>query len=432
MSELRTLADAFDAALQEAKIQKYTYTVSTSEKQELNVETGSFKLMRTVFNNNGSVSVFLGAKNGAANGNDLSPEGIRKLVADAIAAAESAPEDPCHDFGPDQGQKVFRQGVTEPDLDRFLDRTKELLDLIARDYPKVRVMAAIAAFDRWNWISRNTNGTEFEGIGGQYSFSLEFSAMEGEQTTGIDFVGFSTGDLDTPFIEMSDVRKHLEDVQKSLNPESVSGKFEGTVIFTPGCGNQFLSMLLENYATSGVIIDGTSLWLNKVGEKVCSDSLTVKFDPFDARIVMGERATQDGYLTEPVTVIENGVLNCHMLNLYAANKTGRPLTKNTGWDLVVEPGTESFEELVSSVDKGLLVGGFSGGQPGTNGEFSGVAKNSFLIENGKVTKAVTETMINGNLGEAFAHIRGISKEQICDGGSVMPYIAVDGIVISGK
>ena len=43
-----------------------------------------------------------------------------------------------------------------------------------------------------------------------------------------------------------------------------------------------------------------------------------------------------------------------------------------------------------------------------------------------------ETMVNGNLGEIFKNIRGISKEQLCDGGMVMPYIAFDGIVISGK
>ena len=105
---------------------------------------------------------------------------------------------------------------------------------------------------------------------------------------------------------------------------------------------------------------------------------------------------------------------------------------NTGGDLVIDAGEQSLQEIIASVDKGLLMGGFSGGQPGTNGEFSGVAKNSFLIENGKIKCAVTETMVNGNLGEAFANIAAISKEQICNGGGVVPYIAVKGIVISGK
>ena len=41
-------------------------------------------------------------------------------------------------------------------------------------------------------------------------------------------------------------------------------------------------------------------------------------------------------------------------------------------------------------------------------------------------------MVNGNLGEIVKNIRDISKEQICDGSSVVPYIAVSGVVISGK
>ena len=139
-----------------------------------------------------------------------------------------------------------------------------------------------------------------------------------------------------------------------------------------------------------------------------------------------------GFRSEEVTLIEKGVLKTHRLSLYGSNKTGRPLVKNTGSDLVIEAGDRTLEELIASVDRGLVMGGFSGGQPGTNGEFSGVAKNSFLIENGKIKGAVTETMVNGNLGDAFRNIRGISREVLCNGGFVVPYIAVDGIVVSGK
>ena len=98
----------------------------------------------------------------------------------------------------------------------------------------------------------------------------------------------------------------------------------------------------------------------------------------------------------------------------------------------MKAGEQSLEEIVGGIEKGLLVGGFSGGQPGTNGEFSGVAKNSFLIENGRVTRAVTETMINGNLGDMLRHVRGISRERDVQGVFTLPYLAVDGILISGK
>ena len=432
MSELRDTADRFDAILRSKNVDKYTYVLSQSEKQELNIESGRFKLMRTVFNNSGTIRVFRGARMGSVSGNDITDEGLAKLADDGVAAAESAEEDPCHDFAPDQGKDVFRQGVTEPDMDRFLERVSEFLDTVAKEYPKINIMAAIASFDRWTWISRNTNGTEFMGIGGQYGFSVEFRAGEGERTTGIGGCGFHMKDLDTPFIEMCDIRSQLENTQNRIFPETVSGKFEGTVIMMPDCALNFLYMLLSNYAGSSVIIEGTSQWLDKVGEKVADDKLTMALKPFDERIIVGERGTSDGFRAEDVTLIERGVLKNHMLNLYAANKTGRPMIKNTGFSLVVEPGEQTLEELIASVDRGLLMGDFSGGYPGTNGEFSGVAKNSFLIENGKVKCAVMETMVNGNLGDAFGNIRGISKELRCDGVTVIPYIALDGIVISGK
>lgn len=429
---IRDTADRMDRILQKEQPGKYRYTISQSEKQELNLENGGFKLLRTVFSNSASLRVFQGAKMGAASGNDITENGLEKLAAAAKAAAESASEDPCHDIAPDQGKDVFLQGNTEPDMDRFIERIKEFLKTAAEEYPKVRIMSGIGSYDRWNWISRNSNGTEFEARAGQYHFSVEICASDGDKTTGLDYTGFSTKTLDVPFMEMGDLRRRLEDIQKSIEPERIQGKFEGPVIITPGCAEDFIFMTLSNYIGEGVIVNGTSQWLDKVGEQVADEKLTISLKPFDDRIVTGERATANGFRTEEVTLIDKGVLKTHWLSLYGSNKTGRPVVKNTGSDLVVEPGDKTLEELIASVDKGLILGGFSGGNPGTNGEFSGVAKNSFLIENGKVKCAVTETMVNGNLAEAFRHIRGISREVLCNGRSVVPYIAVDGIVISGK
>ena len=430
--ELKQAADFLDGILREQKIEKYGYFLNQSEKQELNIENGEFKLLRTVFNNNTSVNVFLGTKTGSAGGNAMTEEGLRKVVEEAKAAAESASEDPCHDIAPGQGKELYRRGIYEPDMEKFIERIREFLDTVAKEYPEVRIMASIGSFDRWHWLSRNTNGTEFEGIGGQYHFSIEICASDGERTTGLDYTGIAMKTLDQPLIELGDIRRHLEDIRRSIHPETLEGKFEGTLILTPGCAANFIFMTLSNYICDGVIINGTSQWLDKVGEQVAHEKLTITLDPYDERIVSGECGTASGFRSEKVTLIEKGVLKTHWLSLYGANKTGRPVVKNTGSDLVVTPGDKTLEELIASVDKGLIIGYYSGGQPGTNGEFSGVAKNSFLIENGKIKGAVTETMVNGNLGEAFRKIRGISREVLCDGGSVVPYIAVDGIVISGK
>lgn len=129
---------------------------------------------------------------------------------------------------------------------------------------------------------------------------------------------------------------------------------------------------------------------------------------------------------------ENGVLKAFMLPLYVANKTGFAPAKNTSSAVVIEGGDTPYSDMIKHIKKGLIVGRFSGGEPGTNGDFSGVAKNSFLIEDGMIRGAVSETMINGNLAELLNSITDISKETVCDGTSVLPYIAFDHVVISGK
>ena len=432
MGNIREKADLFDRIIKENGIEKYKYTLTESEKRELNVENGEFKLMRTVFSNSGSIKVFMNNKIGSASGNDLSEEALTGFAKDAVAAAESSQEDPAHDIAPKVDPHVFKQGVLEPDIDKFLDRIKELLAVIAKEYPLVKVFQAIGSYDRWNWFSRNSNGTEFEGFGGTYGISVGICASDGENTTGMDYTGVSVIDLDTPFIELGTIRRHLTDIQNSIKPEGIDGKFEGTVLLTTECVGDFIGMVIGNYSSDGRIIDGTSQWLDKVGEKVADEKLTVRFDPYDERIQMGERATANGFLSEPFTFIEKGVLKNHWLSLYAANKTGRPVIKNTSFDMIIENGETSYDDMIKSIDKGIILGRFSGGEPGTNGEFSGVAKNSFLIENGKIKCALAESMISGNLGDIIKNIRSISKETVCDGGSVIPYIAVDGVTISGK
>ena len=74
----------------------------------------------------------------------------------------------------------------------------------------------------------------------------------------------------------------------------------------------------------------------------------------------------------------------------------------------------------------------SGGHPASCGDFSAVAKNSFLIENGKLGPAVSETMISGNLAEMLLHPVGASAERIADGSTLLPYLSFSGITVSGK
>jgi len=88
--------------------------------------------------------------------------------------------------------------------------------------------------------------------------------------------------------------------------------------------------------------------------------------------------------------------------------------------------------MIKGVERGILLNRFSGASPGPGGDVSGVAKNSFLIENGKVTDALKETMVSFNIVDVLMNISAISKERCENGMTILPWCCFDGITISGK
>ena len=82
------------------------------------------------------------------------------------------------------------------------------------------------------------------------------------------------------------------------------------------------------------------------------------------------------------SVIDEGILKSHLLGIYGANKLNSTRALNDGGALIVNPGDKTHNEIIKNIDKGILLSRFSGGYPSANGDFSGVAKNSYYIENG--------------------------------------------------
>ncbi|MBO7387480.1 MAG: TldD/PmbA family protein [Lachnospiraceae bacterium] len=432
MKDLKELSAKIDSLLESKGITKNAYSVSQIETQEFNMEDGEFSLLRTLFDNSVAVTSFVGEKQGIATGNDFTDEGLEATVSASVEAANSAEPDACKDIAPNAGSDVFNLGCLKPDKEKFFERLLELQKDIKEKYPKIKVMVAIAKYSSSHQLYKNTNGTEFETNRGRYMVLLEFAGNDGAKTTSFNGAEIMVTELDKPFIEYDSIRVKLDESVAALNETKFEGKFEGQVILTPDALVQFISFIIMNYLADSVILEGTSRWLDKLNEKVADERITIINDPFSKEIISDGMYTSDGFRGETTPIIEKGVLKNFFLTLYAANKTGREPAKIPGGNFIVANGDTPYAEMIKSMKKGLIVGGFSGGMPAANGEFSGVAKNSFLVENGEIKGAVTETMINGNLGEMFNHLVSISKETINSGQMILPYYCVDGIVISGK
>jgi PmbA protein len=101
-------------------------------------------------------------------------------------------------------------------------------------------------------------------------------------------------------------------------------------------------------------------------------------------------------------------------------------------NFVVSPGSIALDDLIANTERGIVLGRFSGGAPNQNLDFSGVAKNSFYVEDGKVVHPIAETMIAGNFVTALESIKGISRETIDLGMANYPWLSTGGITVSTK
>lgn len=108
-------------------------------------------------------------------------------------------------------------------MDKFLDRIEECVESIKKEYPKVNIMSAVGSFDRSHWISRNSNGTEFEDFSGQYNFYFQISASDNGVNSSISGAGVTVDNLDTPFMDLGNLRQSLEDICNSIHPKSLDG-----------------------------------------------------------------------------------------------------------------------------------------------------------------------------------------------------------------
>ena len=432
ISELKEVAQYTLSRLKEYGADEAQCKVQFGVVDEINVDAGEFSLMRSTFDSAVTMKVIKDMKKGVIAINKIDKDSIDEAAKECVAAAEVASEDDCLSIAEKQENEDFSFGVSESDREKFFERIKEYLDDVKNEFPKVFIEQLIADFADSKSVYANTNGTEFSYRTAYYSMGSMYSAHDGENTTSFNSTGVDFVDLSEPIMNKGTQRMMYELCEKELDAEPFEGKFTGVAVFAPSALGDIIATAIDNFTGDETIIDSTSPWRNKLGEKVASDSLTVRLIPIDERIIGGERYTAEGYRTRNCDVIKNGVLENFTLSEYAAKKSGEKRCSTLSGCMEVVAGNTPYDELISKIEKGILVCRVSGGSPAGNGDFSGVAKNSFLIENGKITKPVLETMLSGNLADMLLNVTDISKETAEDGSTVYPWVAFDGVTVSGK
>jgi PmbA protein len=102
---------------------------------------------------------------------------------------------------------------------------------------------------------------------------------------------------------------------------------------------------------------------------------------------------------------------------------------------VIEDGDMRFAEMVRGVKEGLVVDELMGAGQGNvmGGDFSGNVLLGYKIENGEITGRVKDTMVAGNVHEAFKRLTAIGSDARWVGGSLRtPALLFEGLTVSSR
>lgn len=409
-------ASGFDAA---------QVSVSASEQDELNVTHNDPSLLRSTQDYSLSLVGILDQRKASMTVTDLSVGVIDASIGDLIERAKMAPQDEANAVSKNQ-QGRFEQGPVEGDLNLLAEKVQELLDFRADKTPKMSIDEGAALHRVQREVLLTSEGTELSSQIGSYAISVLGTASEGDKVSSYNYTGGVSNDLaQTHASNLFGIGSMLAETERQIETRPVGGNFVGDVILAPTAVGDLLDWLLGQLGDYALISD-SSLYTGSVGQQIASGKLTIR-SRFDGP---GHAAyTGDGHIAKPLTLIEKGELQHLLPGLYASRKTGiKHVPAGSGW--TIDTGNVSKQDLIAAVKKGAMVTRLSMGSPGPNGDFSGVIKNSFLIENGEMGQALSEAMVSGNMADMLNSIVGVSSEHLDLGETDFPWIRISGLQFS--
>lgn len=428
MSEILLAKSALEE-IQKAGFEKAVCQVSHDELHELQAENGEINLFRTNFETDIKLSGIADQRRASISVNKTDKTTISQAIKDLKLMAQGANQDPAFDIAESQPAEVFMAGPEEPDYDLMFDRIKEVQDYASGEYPILNLRSVAITFFKRRACFVNSNEVRFESTRGQYRVSLSFSAKDGLDTSSMMYTGFTRHHLDEALKDSVNVDSLFRQSTEQVRTEHLPHKFVGDLVIAPTCLPSFLGFMTARLG-DGPMISGTSLYKGKIGKMVASDLLTLHSGPVSEEICSGHWITGDGFKAENSTIVEKGKLESYLLGQYGSNKTGFPRAVSGGGCHIVEPGNHTFDELVGQVEEGVLINRFSGGRPNDRGDFSGLAKNSYYIKDGKIQYPIMETTVSGNMHDLLQNMQSVSSERLNSGSSVYPWIRVSGVTAS--
>jgi len=262
-----------------------------------------------------------------------------------------------------------------------------------------------------------------------------FMLYDGSASTYLPDMDAELKKMVEPFAEKLRLADSIYDIDSGKKP----------ILFHPK-GTMVIILPLMAAINGRSVYSNTSPLVGKEEHKIFDEKLSVCDDGTINRMIGSAPFDDEGLPKEKLDIVRDGVFKNFLFDLVTAKKAGRKSngcanrgifsSPNPGTsNIIIDKGEELAEDMISSIDDGLLIEGVLGMGQGNiiSGTFSNPLATAFKIENGEKVGRVKDATISGNIYQDLKEITAISNTQELVWGSYLcPWIRVDNLNVAGK
>lgn len=192
------------------------------------------------------------------------------------------------------------------------------------------------------------------------------------------------------------------------------------------------------------LLKGESPLIGREGKKVLGQ-VTLVDDPFVDNGIGSRPFDDEGVPSQRTVLFDNGVFRSFLFDLDTAAKTGSVSTANAERqslstpmigtsNLVMSTGTSNLDEMIADTREGVIVYGVLGGGQSNliAGDFALNIMLGFHIRDGEVRGRLTDTMVSGNVYDAFGVIARMGAEIRHVGSVFVPDVMFSELSVSSR
>lgn len=376
------------------------------------------------------VTATVGRRRASATTNVLDDQSLKRTVDLAISLARLSPEDP--ELVPELGPQTYTP------VRAFVERTADLDPEVRNAAVKRAVEAATAAGKpagtvfTAGFLEANANAVAVATSKGLFAYHQNTDAafsMTSRTPDGTGSGWSSGGARDWGRIDPGSIgRIAAQKAVASRNPQAIPPGLY-TAVLEPQAVNDLIP-LLANALNARTADEGRSPFSkssggNRIGEKVADERVTLYSDPADP-LLLGRPFDLDGLPIGRTVWIEKGVLRNLAYSRFWAQKQGvQPMPLSGG--LSLSGGTRTTEEIIAGCERGILVTHFfyiRALDPRTVLQTGLTRDGVFLIEKGKITRALKNFRWNESPLLMLNRLEDIGRSELTQAGQLMPALRI--------